>query len=348
MGHSDVDLPISLPTYAILLGHLRHFPADRHDEVLRRLDFEPDEWPAYADRGERALLARMEAGEDTSAFTKVLGETKRELKKKNPAVEELPLDQASAGPEQGPPRTMRLRDLDPVEFLNVMSSRVGTDFPAETAEPVLPAPVIPGVDLRPAPRPAVPPMPEMPRRAPPLPPMAPVAPPPRVDASEPGLSPAEEARRKSRAARAMFESTKVSPTSERMGVDSAPKVDVTVKESVSSPVAAPAPVEAPPPPPANEVSPATQMIQPEEAAFPGVQLPTLSVFEFATLCAEFNVCGEANKEKVRQKYGIPTEVERLALLDVWRTRLVQNPPELAEWKRQLDAATRHWQQIYKR
>lgn len=346
-----MELPISLSTYAVLLGHLRHFPAERHAEVLRRLDFEPGEWPGYAERGERALLARMEAGEDTSDFTKVLGETKRELKKKSPAVEELPLNQGSAAAEEGSPRTMRLRDLDPVEFLNVVSSRMETSVAAEAVGegnvPVV-GPVIPGVDVRPAPRADAAPIPNaMPMRA--VPPM-PVQPSPVVRETEPALSPAEAARQRTRAAKAMFESTKVSPTSERMTSDGSPRIDVTVKESASSPFAASTPVEepVPAPPPENELSPATQMIQPEEAVFPGVQLPTLSIFEFATLCAEFNVCGEANKAQVRNKYGIPTESERLALLDAWRIRLVQNPNELAEWKQQFDAATRHWQQIYKR
>ncbi|MGE0322878.1 MAG: hypothetical protein AB7K71_33550 [Polyangiaceae bacterium] len=351
-----MEPPISLTTYGILLGHLRYFPEDRHDEVLRCLDFEPGEWPGYAERGERTLLSKMEAGEDTTEFTRALGETKRQLKKRSPAVEELPLDQPSAGGEDGPPRTMRLRDLDPVEFLNVISSRMGTNG---GEVPPVPEPAFGGFELKPAPRPDVPPMPPVPPRpapappgavpgVPPMPPAA-VSPPALVRPAAPALSPAEAARARTRAAKAAFESTKVSPTSDRMASDRAPRIDVTVQQSASSPFAAPPPESPPPPPtPEHEVSPATQMIRPEEAAFPGVQPPTLSIFEFATLCAEFNACGDANKEKVRLKYGIPTEIERLALLDVWRTRLVQNPNELAEWKQQFDVATRHWQQIYKR
>ncbi|MCA9640706.1 MAG: hypothetical protein KC492_08410, partial [Myxococcales bacterium] len=296
-----MELPISLTTYAILLGHMRHFPKDRHEEVLERLDFEPGEWPSYAARGEHTLLKRMEAGEDTTEFTKALGETKRELKRRNPTVEELPLDHAAGKSDEGPPRTMRLRDLDPVEFLNVISSRMGAGANEQAG-----APALEGFELSPAPQLQVPPQP----RVPPLPPrplgvpspVAPpafakpnVAPPAMVAAPAPVLSPAEEARRRTRAAKAAFESTKVSPTSERMASDSSPRVDVTVKESVSSPFAAAppsepqakaAPPESPPLPPENEASPETQMIQPEDAAFPGLQLPTLSIFEFATLCAE--------------------------------------------------------------
>lgn len=339
-----MELPISLITYAILLGHLRHFPKERHAEVLRRLDFEPGEWPAYAARGEQALLAAMESGEDTGDFTQTLGETKRELKKRDPTVEELPLDQPSApAPEEGPPRTMRLRDLDPVEFLNVLSSRMGK----QGSEVAGPQADLAGFDLHPGPRPEVPPLPPLPPRRVPSPPAA-VAPPPLVTPAEPTISPADEAKRRTRAAKAMFESTKVSPSSERMAPTSAPRVDVTVQVSATPAPAAGLGEQAPPPPPADEASPATQMVRPEEAAFPGTELPTLSIFEFANLCAEFNVCGDANKVGVRQKYGIHTEALRLALLDVWRTRLVQDPSELAEWKQQFDAATRHWQQLYKR
>lgn len=365
-----MDRPVSLTTYAVLQAHLRHFPKEVHGEVLRRLDFEPSEWPAYAARGEAALLAAMQAGADTSEFTATLGRLKRELKKRGPTVEELPLDQPRTGPgsDDAPPRTMRLRDIDPVEFLDALSSRLGAQ-PAQAGAgelatggyAVMP-PEVPQAKgfpttaelLRPPKAAAIPPLPQ-PRPAHYPAPPAPVPVAQQAKAEQP--SAAELARERTRAAKALFESTKVSPGSERIPAPTPERVSVTVQ---SSPFAAPpapeagASVAATPaasapsgPDVADEAPPETQMIGPEDAAFPGVQLPALSLFEFANLCAEYNVCGVSDRQRVREKYGVSTEEGRLGLLDVWRTRLVQHTEELAEWKRLYDAATRHWQQLYR-
>ncbi len=333
---------VSLATYATLLAHLRYFPKDTHAEVLERLDFDPAAWPDYAKRAEAQLARAVKRGEATPEFDDIFGELRRTLKKRKPAVADLPLDADKPIGGAGPARSVRLRDIDPVQFLEILSARLprihvvphGADPASSPGDrgPRQPAPAPP----RTVPRPAA----AFPEAAP-LP-----------DATNRGAGTedvaaedvAAQARRRSQAARARFESTQVSPSSPSAAPHDAP-LNVTLQVPQGHfPAATSEPSE-----PLHVAAPQAEPQAEAQVAEPtfGGETSGLSLFEFSNLCAEYNQCPEHAREQVRMKYGIQSEADRLDLLDRWRERLVDNNDELAEWRKLYDAAMRHWHHIYK-
>lgn len=314
--------PESLEVYATLLAHLKYFPKEQHTEVLRRLDFEPVDWRGYAERCEARLTEALQEEQDLSAFHRALSETRQLLRTRNARVESLPLDRASAYEEASAARSLRLRDLDPVQYLEILSSRLpriqvvprGNDGPSRVA---------PRSELR--------------KAGGPLPPPRVSNPEVRAGAPEPE-SAKERALRLSREARQRLESTQQSPSVEPPPpVDARLNVTIQVSENAFS---------EPSEQRASSSPEHTLQVDEVEVEFPE-ETGGLSLFEFANLCAEYNQCPPSAQAQVREKYGLGGEQERLQLLDGWRMRLVRNEAELAEWRSLYEAATRHWKQIYR-
>jgi hypothetical protein len=88
---------IDITRYAEVTAHLRHFPADKHAEVIARLGIPRRDWDAAAAKWQRVRDAERASGklEVTVSFGRVLADTRARLAAQQPTLESL-------GPLPGP------------------------------------------------------------------------------------------------------------------------------------------------------------------------------------------------------------------------------------------------------
>jgi hypothetical protein len=92
---------ISLEDWAVLFGHLQHFPKEQRDEVIERLGLDPAELDRLEKEGNAALFAAMDSGDMASVegFGQRVSETKKKLRAEGKKVEDLgPRRKVKTGP----------------------------------------------------------------------------------------------------------------------------------------------------------------------------------------------------------------------------------------------------------
>jgi hypothetical protein len=91
LAMTDPAAAIDFTTYAEVLAHLRHFPADRRGEVVARLGHDPRAWQAAASRWGAARDAELEEGNADLAnrFGAVFARTRSRLQLQQPSLESL-------------------------------------------------------------------------------------------------------------------------------------------------------------------------------------------------------------------------------------------------------------------
>jgi hypothetical protein len=89
--------PIDITRYAEVMAHLRHFPADKHAEVIARMGIRRRDWDAAAARWTRERDAERAGGklDVTIRYGRVLADTRARLSAVQPSIESL-------GPYPGP------------------------------------------------------------------------------------------------------------------------------------------------------------------------------------------------------------------------------------------------------
>ena len=116
---------MDLDRYAEISAHLRHFPADKKDEVVGRLGLRARDWQAAATRWSRDLEASADSGRAdlVQRYSAAFSRTKRRLASLRPSIESL-----------GP-----LPEPDPAEAVPDLPAPAFADLP-EPAEPQVAVP----------------------------------------------------------------------------------------------------------------------------------------------------------------------------------------------------------------
>jgi hypothetical protein len=100
---TDPTLDIDFATYAEVLAHLRHFPADKQEEVVARLGHDPGAWRVVAAKWSAARDSALEEGDADLAnrFGSVFTRTRSRLQLQQPSLESLgPLPPPRLAPPQ--------------------------------------------------------------------------------------------------------------------------------------------------------------------------------------------------------------------------------------------------------
>lgn len=119
--------------YAEVLAHIRHFPSDKHAEVIARLGIRRADWKAAAEKWQRARDSERVSGklDFTIRFGKVLAAVRADLEARRPSIESL-------GPLPGPD------DRDAARAAAVATESLGPgappSAPAQAGSPVLEMP----------------------------------------------------------------------------------------------------------------------------------------------------------------------------------------------------------------
>jgi hypothetical protein len=146
--------PVSFDRYAEVVAHLRHFPAEHHDEVVARLGLRRAEWKEASARWSAARDAEIDEGraELTARFGEVIARTRRRLEMTRASLESIgPLpppeepEPPPAAPEPEPepvalPEVQRSSAQLGVVAKPVRPSFLVTSGPAITPPPVVIAP----------------------------------------------------------------------------------------------------------------------------------------------------------------------------------------------------------------
>lgn len=97
MSPSREPTPIDITRYAEVMAHLRHFPSDKHAEVIARMGIRRRDWDAAAAKWTRERDAERMTGklDVTIRYGRVLSDTRARLSAVQPSIESL-------GPLPGP------------------------------------------------------------------------------------------------------------------------------------------------------------------------------------------------------------------------------------------------------
>ncbi len=100
MTNPDRCETIDITRYAEVMAHLRHFPADKHTEVIARLGIRRRDWDAAAAKWRKVRDSERMTGnlEVTVRFGRVMADTRANLEARQPSIESL-------GPYPGPDGT---------------------------------------------------------------------------------------------------------------------------------------------------------------------------------------------------------------------------------------------------
>lgn len=95
--HPTQDPSLDIGRYAEILAHVRHYPADRHAEVIARLGIRRANWEAASSKWQRVRESERTSGklDATIRFGRVLRDTRAALEARQPTLESL-------GPLPGP------------------------------------------------------------------------------------------------------------------------------------------------------------------------------------------------------------------------------------------------------
>lgn len=161
MTSPDRSETIDITRYAEVIAHLRHFPADKHAEVIARLGIRRRDWDAASAKWRRVRDNERVTGqlEVTVRFGRVLADTRAKLDARRPDIESL-------GPFPGP-------DGAPVETPARAPARAALEgtpvtlgvAPADANAPPAPAVQVPSyvaAELRAAAQALLPPPPDAP------------------------------------------------------------------------------------------------------------------------------------------------------------------------------------------
>ena len=97
MSSSPEPAPIDITRYAKVMAHIRHFPADKHAEIIARMGIRRRDWDAAASKWQRVRDAERMSGklDVTVRYGRVMADTRARLEAVRPSIESL-------GPLPGP------------------------------------------------------------------------------------------------------------------------------------------------------------------------------------------------------------------------------------------------------